>query len=170
MVVMNPPAETQNPKPNLRPYWYFWLLVTIFLVVMVRYPIRIHVAQSIYSALFYGVIALGCLIASVRIYRRKFSQSLTALVLLCVILSGWQVVDLLVLRARWSPISLSFCPLDGSDATCVLYHGSGWYTQRFVEQRTDCETPMLVERYLGNQNIAIVVSSDRNATWYPCGG
>ena len=153
-------------------YWYFFVPLTLFLALMVKYPLRIHVQQSIYSAVFYGLITLACLLTAIWVYRRwgKRCQHLILVIVLCSALSGWQVVDLLLLRTDWANMSGGFCPLDGSDEYCPPHYGFSWYDQRFVEQRSRCDTPMLLEWYFGNKDIAITVSIWRNATWFPCGG
>lgn len=153
-------TKHKNDVINQRRYWYFFLPLTLFLALMVKFPLRFILQESLFDILFYGVIALDCIITIVRIYRRfgKCVWHLMAVVFLCCVLSGWQVFDLAVLRYNGSQAS-GF----GDDR-----EGFQYYKFRFPNKDILCHT--LYERYWGNKYIMITVEINREATWFACGG
>src|SRR5687767_12975410 len=86
----------ENGVTNLRRYWRFFLPLTFILILMVNFPLRIDLRESFCDALFYGTISLICIATAIRVYRR-FGQDglrLIVVILLCSILSGWQIFDM----------------------------------------------------------------------------
>jgi hypothetical protein len=136
---------------------------------MVKFPLRVVPGQSLYSALFYGTISLICLVVLKRIYKQSGHNrySLLGILLLCSMLAGWQVTDLVVLRYDRAS-ACCFGPLMSPDFT--EYDGIAWYAPRFQEGKGNCEINYTYERYYGSKWVAITLEINRKATWYPCGG
>ncbi len=168
--ILNTREETNHKvnSTNLRRYWRFWLPITIILALMVKFPLRIDLRESFLDALFYGSITLTGIATAVRVYRRFGEQGrrLIAVTLLCSVLSGWQIFDMVVLRQEISPAH-SFA--SGSSPLEPLHNGWAWYNLRFPNPNIVCNYA-LFERYVGNHMIAIVYEINRDATWFSCGG
>lgn len=139
MAVMDSPSETpiQNDKPNLRRYWYFWIPTAIFLAIMVKFPLRFVIGESLFDIVFYGAIAVDCVVTVIRVYRRFGNRALRviSLILLCFVLSGWQVFDLAVLRYQGSPAS-GFSSFFGKNE----FEGMAWYNLRFRRDDIMCHS------------------------------
>jgi len=147
-------SKRKNPD-NIRRYWYVFLPLMIVLAVMTYFPLRIDLTESLYDSIFYGAISLACLSMAIHVYRRFFirSRRLIAVILLCSLLSGWQVFDLTVLRKQ------SWGPLPGY----IIY-----YAPRFPDATILCHN--YTETYIGNRYIAVIDKINREASWYACGG
>jgi hypothetical protein len=158
-------TKSNNEAANLRRYWRFFLPLTLILVLMVRFPLRIDLRESFYDTLFYGTISLICIVTAIRVYRRSSTHGLRLIVviLLCSVLSGWQIFDLVILRYEGSPAHVF---ASTSDAFEPLHHGWAWYNLRFPNH--PCQS--LFESYFGNHLIAITLEIKRDATWFSCGG
>jgi hypothetical protein len=160
-------TKGNHGEVSLRPYWCFFLPLTTMLIVMVEFPLRIDLRESFADALYYGTISLICIATAIRVYRRfgKHGYRLIALTLLCSVLSGWQVVDMMILRLEGPP---AYTFAGSADAFEPLHDGWAWYGLRF--RRDDILCHSLFERYIGNNFIAIAYDIDRNATRFACGG
>jgi hypothetical protein len=157
----------KNRASDLRSYWRYSLLLTVFLALMIKFPLRFYMGKSLHNALFYGTISLACIAAAVRVSRRfgKRNSLLIAIILLCAVLSGWQIFDLLILRTG-NPSVYGF----GSSMSPNFadHDGVAWYGLRFPNEDIMCHS--LSERYFGNYLIAITLKINREATWFACGG
>jgi len=160
-------AEGKSGIDHLRRDWRFFTLLLIFLVVMVKFPLRIKLREAFWDAMFYGTISLICVGAAVRIYRNygKHGLRLIAVILLCIVLSMWQIVDMTILRLEGTP-AYTFSGLAGIFEP--IHDGWAWYGLRFPNDDIMCHS--LFERYVGNNFIAIAYDINRNATWFACGG
>lgn len=152
---------------NLRRYWAFFIPLTYLLALMVFYPLRIDLGEAFKDSLFYGSIALICMVAALRVHHRygKRGRRLIAVMLLCSVLSGWQIFDLVILRYEDSP-AYSFAGY--STEFEPFTEGWIWYKLRFRSPEIMCHS--LFERYYGNRFIAITLEIKRDATWLACGG
>ena len=159
--------KNKNSPSSIRRYWYFVIPLTIFLLLMVKFPLRILVREKFADALFYGAISLGCIALSVHLYRRfrKMASRLILITLLCSVLSGWQIFDLYYLRTS---IGLLTWGSEGYFSFESEYQGLAFYGLRFSHQN-GC-APGLEEFYWGRPELAITIKIDRNAIWYACGG
>jgi hypothetical protein len=135
---------------------------------MVKFPLRIDLRELFYDTLFYGTISLICIDQAIQAYRRfgKVGYRLITVILLCSLLSGWQILDLYVLRTGSPPSVLGFGNLMSPNFTDN--DGLAWYGLRFPNEDILCHS--LFERYYGNYVIAITVEIRRDATWFACGG
>jgi hypothetical protein len=157
----------KNRASDLRSYWRYSLLLTMFLALMVKFPLRFHTRYSLPDVLFYGTISLACMAAAIRVYRRfgKDNRRLFAVILLCVMLCGWQIFDLVVLRYEGSP-AYSFAALSSPFEPPT--EGWVWYNLRFRDSNIMCHS--LYERVFGNYYFAITLEINREASWFACGG
>lgn len=146
-------SKRKNPD-NIRPYWYVFLPLMIVLAIMVYFPLRIALDELLLDTIFYGAIMLACIISAIHVYRRfrKRGRRLVGVILLCVLLSGWQAVDLAILRTGgWT----------------------GWmdkahYSPRFSDDEIVCHS--ISEKGVGNKLIAIAYEINRYDSWPACGG
>jgi hypothetical protein len=157
----------KNSVTNLRRYWRCFLPLTLILILMVNFPLRIDLRESFWDAVFYGIISLICILTAIQVYRRfgKGGLRLIAVILLCSVLAGWQIFDMVVLRLSGSPahsFASSSSPLE------PLHDGWAWYNLRFPSDEIMCHS--LVERYFGNHLIAITYEIKRDVSWFACGG
>ena len=153
---------------TLRRYWLIFIPLAVLLVLMVKFPLRIDVRELFYDTLFYGFICFLCIAAAFRVFQRfgKFGYRLIAVVMLCALLSGWQIFDLYVVRTGRSPSVYGFG--DTMSPNFTDYDGLAWYGLRFLNDDIMCHS--LYEQYYGNYMIAITVEISRDATWFACGG
>lgn len=160
-------GKTKNDGDTLRRYWRIFIPLTVILVLMVRFPLRIDLREAFWDAVFYGTISLTCIATAIYIYRRfgKRIYRLIAVMLLCSILSGWQIIDMTILRYD-RPFGYSFAGL--ANIFEPLHKGETYYSLHFP--RDDIVCHILIERYIGNNFMAIVYSTDRYASWGACGG
>jgi hypothetical protein len=137
------------------------------LALLVKFPLRIDLHELDHDVLFYGTITLFCVVTAAHVYRRsgRHGYRLIAVFLLCSMLSGWQIFDLLVLR-EGSPSVIYFGNEMGSGNND--YEGGAWYNLRYPNEEIMCNS--LIEKYFGNYTIAITTSINRDATWFACGG
>jgi hypothetical protein len=151
---------------KLHHYWHFFLPLAIILILMVKFPLRIDLRESFLDVVFYGTISLFCSITAIQVYRRFGKQGfrLIAVILLSVILSIWQIVDVAILRLEGSPAH-SFA---GTNPFEPIHDGFAWYSLRFPRDDILCHS--IFERYIGNGFIAIAYDINRDATWFACGG
>ena len=154
-------------KQDQRRYWHFWLPITVLFALMIKFPLRINQRESLLDTLFYGSIVIECLITAVRVYKRfgKRGHRLIAVILLCAMLSGWQIFDLDILRLE-GPSAYAFSATSGIFEP--LHDGWAWYNLRFPNPNIMCNA--LFEQYFGNNFIAITYEINRDATWFACGG
>jgi hypothetical protein len=152
---------------RLRQYWRAFLPLSIILTLMINFPLRIDLRESFYDALFYGTISLICIATTILVYRRfgKQGRYLIAVILLCSLLSGWQIFDLVILRYERPP-SVSFAY--ASNTFEPFDHEWAWYGLRFRSPDIMCHS--LYERYFGNHLISITLEIKRDVSWYACGG
>lgn len=148
-------------------YWRFILPLCLILAFMVIFPLRIALPGLECDVIFNGSISLICAALAIRVYQRFGGRRyrLISVLLLCFMLSGWQVFDLLVLRTG-SPGVWGFGP--GMSQSFTDYDGLAWYELRFPNEEIMCNS--LFEQYWGNQILAITVRINRDATWFACGG
>lgn len=160
-------AKRKNDPDNLQRYWRFLIPLMFLLALMVKFPLRIDLREAFWDAVFYGTISLICIATAIKVYRRfgKHGYRLIAVALLCSVLSGWQIVDMTILRYEGPP-AYTFAGL--ANAFEPLHDGWAWYNLRFRNDDIMCHS--LFERYIGNNFIAIAYDIDRNATWFACGG
>jgi hypothetical protein len=159
--------KPQNDAKGLRRYWLVFIPLTIVLALMVKFPLRIDLRESFYDCLFYGTISLICVATAIHAFRRFHRRSywLIVILLLCSLLSGWQVVDMGILRYEGPP---AYTFAGSENAFEPLHHGWAWYNLRYPSDKIMCHS--LFERYYGNNFIAIAYDIDRKATWFACGG
>jgi hypothetical protein len=119
-------------------------LLALLLAVMVRFPLRFGIGEVIY-----GTLCVFCLakIVQVLLLAGKSAYRLAALILLCALLSGWQVFDLHVLRTGAPP--------------SIQSNGIAFYEVRFPQHP---QYQCLFERYYGHRIIAITVETNRTTT------
>lgn len=160
-------TKRKSKAPNLRLYWQVFLPLTLILALMVKFPLRIDVRELFYDMVFYGTISLICVATAIQLYRQvgKSGYRLIAVVVLCCILSGWQIFDLYVLRTG-SPSVYGFGNTMSRNFTDN--DGLAWYGLRFPSDKIMCHS--LYEQFYGNYMIAITVEIRRDATWFACGG
>lgn len=134
---------------------------------MVRFPVRIGLPEVTYNVILYTAISLICALLAVQVLRRFAARAyiLAAALLLCILLAGWQIVDLLIVRIP-GPAVFGFGPTMSEDFSS--HDGMGWYMLRFPNKEIFCNS--LYEQYWGNHVIAITVIIDRDATWFACSG
>lgn len=154
--------KAKNGYRSLRIYWYFYIPLTVILSLMVFFPIRIHIEPDFTrnyarwlsdDRVFYSALLLLCMIFACRVVLRfrKRSKLLVILALVCVLLPGWQVFDLAILRT------------DGATGWMNKVH----YGPRF--QDYPCHT--ISEQYItGNKLFAIAYNINRYDAWPGCGG
>jgi hypothetical protein len=160
-------ATPQHESTSLRRYWLVFLPTAFVLALMVRFPLQIALEESFLDALYYGGIVLVCIAAAIRAHRRfsKRARRLIALILLCSLLSGWQVFDMVILRQE-GPFASSFTyPLTPLEP---LQEQWASYNVRFPNPAIVCH--IRVERYFGNSILAITLEIKRDATYAVCGG
>lgn len=160
-------TKHQNGSTNLHHYWRLFLPLTVILALMVKFPLRIGIGELLYDLLFYGTISLICIATMIHVLKRagKGAYRLIAIMLLCCLLSGWQVFDLYVLRMG-RPAVYGFG--NAMSPNFTDQDGVGLYVLRFPRDDILCHS--LYERYYGNYEIAITVELNRDATWFACGG
>jgi hypothetical protein len=161
-------TKRKNNPDSLRRYWYVFFPLMIVLALMVKFPLRIDLRESFYDALFYGIVCLACVVFAIRVYQRfgKRAYRLIAMILLCSILSGWQIFDLYVLRTGlvvldWGPNSAMIGGLED-------HEGGATYNVRFRNKNIMCH--VLDERYWGHYLLAITIDIKRDSTFGACGG
>lgn len=147
-------TKRKNNPDSLRRYWYVFFPLMIILSLMIYFPLRIALDELLYDTIFYSAILLICIVSAIRIYLRfrKRSRQLVFVILLCVLLSGWQVFDLAILRT-------------GHQSSLIA---NTYYELRFRNDAILCHE--LSERHIGNDVIAIAYDIDREASWPVCGG
>jgi hypothetical protein len=158
-------SKRKNGELDTKRYWQIFGTLAIVLLIMVRFPVRVWLIETLDDILIFGILSLGCLYTALRVYRQRRWQSwrLMAVILLCAALSGWQVFDLAVLRLDSGIVSLSF----GWGRDVPDYIGRGWYNPRFPNEDIYCHS--IYEGYFGNGYIAITTDI-QHTTWYACGG
>lgn len=161
-------GKTKNDRNTFRRYWRIFIPLAVLLVLMAEFPLRIDVRELFYDTLFYGAISLLCIAAAFRVFHRvgKVGYRLIAVIMLCALLSGWQIFDLYVVRTGSSPSVYGFG--DTMSPNFTDYDGLAWYGLRFPNDDIMCHS--LYEQYYGNDMIAITVEISRDATWFACGG
>jgi hypothetical protein len=154
-------------KPNTKHYWRFMLPVAFILALMVKFPVRFGLPELTYTVFFYATISLICLAVAIHCFRRfrKRGYRLISVILLCAVLSEWQVFDLLALRTG-RPAAWGFGPT--LDHSLSDYEGLAYYGLRFPNKAILCN--VVYERYFGNQVMAVTVEINRDASWFACGG
>lgn len=148
--------------------WCIVVPLLVLLFIFLRYPLRIDTGELDHDIQFYGAITLItglCAFALFRRYRRSVGRLMIAL-LICALLSGWQVFDLMILH-NGGPMVDRFWP-DEELRELPLDQGWNWFNVRFKRGDVQCHT--MWERYYGSRNFAITIEMDRNATWLACGG
>jgi hypothetical protein len=158
-------SKRKHGDINLRRYWRFFVPFTLFMALMVKHPLRFGIGELGDDGIFYGVIALICLVTAMHIHRLagKQARRLIAVILLCAMFAGWQTFDLLILRDNGSFGGF------GSywSSSLADYEGFAWYRPRFRDGSILCH--MVFERYFGNDTASITLEINRDATWYSCG-
>jgi|GEM_PF-2193287 len=159
-------VKTKNGN-GIASYWRFVLLLTILLLLLLKFPLVINVYEKFYDTLFYGVISTGCLALAIRLYQRfrKRAYLLITVVFLCAGLSAWHIIDLHILRLDQQIIDW------GPDSGFVGEDMTGWamYSLRFPAVDIEgCGRSMLSEHYRGHPLLAITVERDWNAVWIAC--
>lgn len=159
-------SKRKNGELNTKRYWQIFGILAIILLVMVRFPVRIWLSETLDDILIFGIVSLGCLYMAIHIYRQSKWQfkRLMMVILLCVTLSGWQVFDLAVIREINRVPVLVFGVW--SDNT-PDYFGFAWYAPRFPNDDIICHS--IYEKYMGNYQIAITIEIT-HTTWFACGG
>jgi hypothetical protein len=142
-------VKRKNTDFNPRRYWRIFLPLTLVLLFCLRFPIRITIPDLYDDILLYGGISLVSFLVALRIYRRSkwVYRRLLAVILLCSILVGWQVIDLAYLRLPTTGHALF------ADETTLLedYRGVAYYEGRF--NNPYCYA--LSENFFGFRAIAI---------------
>ena len=159
--------KTQESDNPLRRYWRAFIPLMILLNLMVYFPLRIHQRESFLDALFYGSISLLCIAAAIRVYRRfgKRNRVLIIVILLCAVLSSWQIFDMTILRLEGTSV---YTFAGSANILEPLHNGWAWYGLRFPSDQIMCHS--VFERYIGNNFIAIAYDINRTASWSACGG
>lgn len=148
--------------------WCIVLPLLLLLLVFLRYPLRIETGEIDYDIQFYGAITLIsglCALTLARKYRHSASRLAIAL-FICALLSGWQVFDLMILRAGF--YGYLFWP-DGAGYDLPINQGISMFHARFSNE----EPPIchgITEIYYGNSHFAITIEMNRYAAIYDCGG
>lgn len=156
--------KAKNGYRSLRAYWYFYIPLTIVLFLMVFFPIRIHIEPDFTrnyarwlsdDRLFYSGILLFCAICAVQVILRfrKRSKLLVTLALVCVLLSGLQVFDLIILR------------VDSASGWMNKIH----YSPRFADDSIVCHT-ISEQSITGNRLFYVAYNINRYDSWPTCGG
>jgi hypothetical protein len=136
-------SKRKNGELNAKRYWQIFGILAIILLVMVRYPVRVWLSQTLDDMLIFGILSLGCLYTAIHIYRRSKWQfrRLIAVILLCAVLSAWQVSI-----------------LKNGNVTNVIFAGYGnpnigfaWYITPLTNGYDIC----IYEKYFGNEQIAV---------------
>jgi hypothetical protein len=159
-------GKRKTSEFNSRRYWRIFLPLGIILLLCVRFPIRITLPDLYDDILLYGAISLISLLVAIRIYHRsKWAyRQLLVVILLCAVLSGWQVIDLGVLRFQTSG---AYCFCDLYNGYKSSFMGFAWYEPRFRNPEIMCHS--IREHFIGNEYLAITTET-RHVPWYACGG
>src|SRR5712691_8570886 len=90
-------SREKDVAARLRRYRRVALRLFFVLVLMVKCPLRIALPELVYDVIFYGTISLICVALAIQVGGRfgKRGSRLIAVFLLCSVLSGWQIFDLL---------------------------------------------------------------------------
>ncbi len=163
-------TKRKNDTAPSRRTWRFFIALALFLLLMVKFPIRVLIDEVLLDSLIWGAIVLGCVVVAVRTVRRFGKQvwRLVGVMVLCAGLAGWQVVDLVVLRER-NLLHLYGCGMsDPADCQIPSYVGKAYYIMRFPNPII-CRD-MFIERFIGNDTIAITTLINREGSWFSCGG
>lgn len=165
-VLRNTQQNTRGTKGihTTRRDWWLVLPMLVFLLIMVRFPLRFVLTEVVWDSLFYGAISFLCFLLLIKFYRQTRRFSLMLATVCCILLSSWQIVDLVILREISPAYSL------GNSLTLLdpFTEQWAWYNLRFRDDSILCHS--LWERYYGNRVIAITVEIKRDATWFACGG
>lgn len=159
-------TKRKNAEFNPVHFWRIFLPLVIILLLCLRFPIRITLPDLYDDILLYGSISLASFLTGVWIYRRTkwVYRRLLALIFLCGVLAGWQVVDLGVLRLQ-DDNGYCFCWMVSGNSES--YIGGAWYVPRFKNPDILCHG--IYERFIGNSYIAITTET-QHTPWYACGG
>jgi len=148
-------TKRKNQPDYLRRYWFVFLSLMLILALMMYFPLRIKLDELLLDIIFYGTISIACLLTTVWIYRRYAKQGhrLIVVIVLCALLSSWQVFDLAILRTGYIEFGMGN----------TLY-----YATRFPDDNISCH--MFVEQYIGNDWVALTRTIWRDGSWFRCGG
>jgi hypothetical protein len=158
-------SKRKNGELNSKRYWQIFGTLAIILLVMLRFPVRVWLSETLDDILIFGTLSLGCLYTAIHVYRHSKWQfrRLIAVILLCATLSAWQVLDLGVLRYTYVRIvEFGYYGEDIPD-----YFGYAWYIPRFPNDDIMCHS--IFERYIGSYHIAITTEI-KHVPWFACGG
>lgn len=159
----------------LTPIRLGWLIF-LPLLLFFKFPLRIFIYELVWDVVFYTVLTVVCAVAAYtfhRAYQRR-ARWLVGLILLCMMLSSWQVFDLGFLRiheqedeGRVTIIRWAEDHMFGE-----YYLGYAWYPTRFLTYQNlpSQETcyDFYTEQLVGRPDIAFVISF-RAMPWFACG-
>jgi hypothetical protein len=161
-------VKRKNHPDPVRRYWRFFIPLAFVLCLMVKFPLRIVLGESFWDAMFYGTIVLICIGTAIHVYRRfgRRSHRFVAVALLCSVLAAWQIVDMTLLRYE----SRTIPGTSGVNVNAFepFRDGSLWYKRHPREGQGSCYGTL--ERFIGNNFIAIVYDIDRYAVRMGCLG
>jgi hypothetical protein len=87
---MSEKPKRKNDEPIPRRYWWIFGILAILLLITLPFPIRILYWWELNSIL-YGLIALACLLATVRFIQRfHWKRRIVIMMLICNLLVGFQ--------------------------------------------------------------------------------
>jgi len=109
--------KRKNDQAIPRRYWWIFGTLAILLLIGLRFPVRILTNWTL-NPLMYVLLVTGCLITLGYILNRYgWKRQIVALILVCSILSGWQVF----VSARQGDLNNEFCSVDSS-GLITRYH------------------------------------------------
>lgn len=166
-------TKRKNDDRHQRYYWLIFTLLTCLLIANLKFPLRPFLWAGLFgSVIFYAIVSYKCVRLAKRMYNQfgKHSRSLVTVILLCAILSGWQVFDLTILRKNIFSRASGSIRVGGTPAEYEHikdYVWWDWYSPRFPDENIMCH--MIYEETFGNGLIAIAIKIDHRP-WYVCGG
>jgi hypothetical protein len=156
-------TKCKYKEPNIKRYWLIYIPLTIAMLLLWRFPLRILLRETSSDLLFYSSLSFAFLLSAFNVYRLskwKF-RGLISVILLCVGLSAWQVFDLAIVRAEVPSISFE------NYGNSPDGFGRVWYNVRMKNDAIDCHS--IFEKVIGNMYIAIAIET-QHTRWYACGG
>jgi hypothetical protein len=81
--VLRSEETIKHTKINQRRYWCFFLPLAVILGLIVKFPLRFILQESLSDMLFYGSIALACIAIGIRVYR-QFGRRGRSLIRCCL--------------------------------------------------------------------------------------
>jgi hypothetical protein len=109
---MTEKPKRKNDEPIPRRYWWIFGILTLVMLIGLRFPVRITASFTL-NLLLYVLIVLACFLAMIRFIQRfRWKHAVVFLMLICIVLTG--------LNIRFTFLISDFPPL--FEASCTTEH------------------------------------------------